>query len=643
MNGRMIILLLVVVVITGGQREPPPSQIFHNGKIVTVDPQFRLAEAMAIRDGRVVAVGTNADVVKLAGSGTEQIDLGGKTVLPGLIDSHVHAPSASMYEFAGPVPDMETIEDVLTYFRTRAEKTEPGRWITLSQVFITRLREQRYPTRYELDRAAPKHPVAFRTGPDASLNSMALDMSGIDAKFKVSRGEPCRVERDPGGQPTGILRNCGRYIPSGPGGSSPSDADRVARLRELLADYNSVGITSIVDANTNKQGLELYRALLDQNALTCRTFMAYGVDAQAPLDRIEAAIREAASHPLHQYGEKLWLRGVKAFLDGGMLTGSAYMRQPWGVSKIYSIDDPEYRGVRFIEPDKLYQIAKLALANDLQFTAHAQGDAAVDAMVEAYERINRDDFPVRDRRPSITHASFMSKEAIARMQTLGVVANLQPAWLYLDGTTLRQHFGLDRLAYFHPYRTLFEQNVTVGGGTDHMQKIGSLRSINPYNPFLGMWITLVRQPRGSDAPLHPEQNLTREQAIRLYTINNAFLTFEEERKGSLEPGKFADFIVIDRDILTCPVEQVKDIQVEATYLGGTRVYGRSDRRPTRDRQGSDRGQNRNDNDHSARSAMAGSVAAARRDGHHTARSPIAAKPLAAAVRATGSRAVTPNN
>jgi predicted amidohydrolase YtcJ len=574
MNRHLVHLLLALVVTAGCRREPPPSHIFHTGRIVTVDPQFRTVEAMAIRDGRITALGMNSDIVRLAGSGTEQIDLRGKTVLPGLIDSHVHAAAASMYEFEQPVPDMESVEDVLRYFRARAETTEPGRWITLSQVFITRLREQRYPTRTELDRAAPRHPVAFHTGPDASLNSMALSMSGIDAKFQVPDGQPCRVERDPSGHPTGILRNCAQYIRSAPGGSSPSEADRLVRLRELLADYNAVGITSIVDANTSQRDLELYRTLLEQNALTCRTFMAYGVDAQAPLDRIEKTIREAASHPLHQHSDMLWLRGIKVFLDGGMLTGSAYMRQPWGVSKIYAIDDPEYRGVRFIEPEKLYQIARLALANELQFTAHSQGDGAVDAMVETYERINRDDFPVRDRRPSITHASFMSQESIAKMKALGVVANLQPAWLYLDGTTLRQHFGAERLAYFHPYRTLFEHGVTVGGGSDHMQKIGSLRSINPYNPFLAMWTTLVRQPRGSEAPLHPEQNLTREQAIRLYTINNAFLTFEEARKGSLEPGKLADFIVIDRDILTCPVEEVKDIKVEATYLGGRRVYER---------------------------------------------------------------------
>jgi hypothetical protein len=581
MNRHLVPVLLALLVTAGWQREAPPSHIFHTGKIVTVDPQFRTVEAMAIRDGRIVAVGTNAEVVRLAGPGTEQVDLGGKTVLPGLIDSHVHPPSASMYEFEQPVPDMQSIEDVLAYFRARAQTTEPGRWIGLSQVFITRLREQRYPTRAELDRAAPRHPAAFRTGPDASLNSVALSMSGIDAKFQVPAGEPCRVERDRSGQPTGILRNCARYIRSGSGGSSPTDADRLARLRDLLADYNAVGITSIIDGNADQGGLQLYRTLLEQKALTCRTFMAYGVDAQAPLARIEAAIREAASHPLHQHNDMLWLRGIKAFLDGGMLTGSAYMRRPWGVSKIYAIDDPDYRGVRFIEPGKLYQIARLALSNDLQFTAHSQGDAAVEAMVEAYERIDRDDFPVRDRRPSITHASFMTREAIARMRTLGVVANLQPAWLYLDGATLRQHFGLERLAYFHPYRTLFEQGVTVGGGSDHMQKIGSLRSINPYNPFLGMWTTIVRRPRGSDAPLHPEQNLTREQAIRLYTINNAFLMFEEAHRGSLEPGKLADFIVLDRDILTCPIDEVKDITVEATYLGSARVYARRGAPPAR--------------------------------------------------------------
>jgi hypothetical protein len=554
--------------------ESSPDQVFYNGNIVTVDPHFRIVEAMALRGETIVAVGGDEQIVSLAGAGTQRVDLGGKTVLPGLIDSHSHAPSASMYEFDHRVPDMETIADVLSYIESRADLLDSGEWIRVSQVFITRLREQRYPTRAELDKAAPRNPVVFSTGPDASLNSLALKLSGIDASFRVPEGEPCRIERDTAGAPSGILRNCSQYIKFESSRREPSEEDRLDRLKELLADYNAVGITSIADADTADSELELYRKLREKQQLTCRVFVVLSVDAQAPLDEIEARILKAAQDPLHEYNNMLWLRGVKSYLDGGMLTGSAYMREPWGVSKIYSIEDPAYRGVLFIQPEKLYQVAKLALSNGLQFTAHSQGNAAGQNMVDAYERINRDDFPVKDLRPNITHASFMSAEAIDKMQELGIVANLQPAWLYLDGATLRNHFGAERMTYFQPFRTLAERKVTVGGGSDHMQKLGSIRSINPYNPFLGMWITLARQPRWTDEPLHPEQNLTREEAIRLYTINNAFLTFEENKKGSLEPGKLADFIVIDRDVLTCPLDEVKSIEVEQTYLGGKKIYER---------------------------------------------------------------------
>ncbi|MCS6953333.1 MAG: amidohydrolase [Bryobacteraceae bacterium] len=548
--------------------------IVYHGKIVTVDPRFRIARALAVRDGRILATGSDAEILKLAGPKTEKLDLQGKTVLPGLIDSHVHAPAASMFEFDHPVPDMESIQDVLAYVRARAAALPPGQWIVVSQVFITRLKEQRYPTRRELDEAAPHHPVVFRTGPDASLNSLALERSGIDRNFKVTDGQPCRVERDATGEPTGILRNCGRFLRVAPSEPKATREDRLRRLKELLADYNSVGLTSIVDANTQDDEVELYRLLKERGELSCRTFLTLHVDAQAPLEQIEARLRKAARDPLHRYDNLLWLRGVKTFLDGGMLTGSAFMLQPWGISPLYGIEDPTYRGMRFIEPDKLYRIAREALRHGFQFTAHAQGDGAVETLLEAYERIDKNDFPVRDRRPNMSHASFMTREAIATMKRLGVVANMQPPWLYLDGRTLLRHFGQERLRYFHPYKTLFEEGVIVGGGSDHMQKIGSRRSINPYNPFLGIWIVLTRRPRWLDQPLGPEQALSREQAIRLYTINNAYLTFQEKQKGSLEAGKLADFIILDRDILTCAVDEIPEIQVERTYLGGRLVYQR---------------------------------------------------------------------
>ena len=545
--------------------------ILHHGKIVTVDAGFRIVSAMALRGDRIIAAGDDAAVMKLAGPKTRRVDLQGKTVLPGLIDSHTHSAAASMYEFDHPVPDMESVADVLKYIRSRAAVTKEGDWITLSQVFITRLRDQRFPTRAELDQAAPRNPVYFGTGPDASVNSLALKLSGIDKNFQIPDGQLGRIERDANGEPTGILRSCGRLIKSRSGGKRATDEDRRQRIKMLLADYNSVGITSISERSLGDSDIELYRRLRDSGELSCRVFVMYSVNGQDPMDRIDRGILSAARSPLHQYNNMLWVRGIKAFLDGGMLTGSAYMLQPWGVSKVYSIDDLNYRGMRFIDAGKLYQIARSVLKNELQFSTHSVGDGAVHAMIDAYAEVNNE-FSVRAARPCISHANFMTAEAIGKMKALGIVADLQPAWLYLDGATLTKQFGNERLTYFQPYKTLFDSGVIVGGGSDHMQKIGSLRSINPYNPFLGMWTTLARQPRWTDQPLHPEQRITREQAIRLYTVNNAYLTFEEKEKGSLEKGKLADFIVLDRDILTCPLDSVKDIRVVETWLGGKQVY-----------------------------------------------------------------------
>ena len=192
-----------------------------------------------------------------------------------------------------------------------------------------------------------------------------------------------------------------------------------------------------------------------------------------------------AAHPLRHGGPRLRIIGIKTYLDGGMLTGSAYMREPWGVSKIYAIDDPSYRGVLFIPRDRLVPIVNEAVASGLQFTAHSVGDGAVHALLDAYEEVNKHT-PIAPTRPCITHSNFMSREAIDQAARLGVVVDIQPAWLYLDTRTLAAHFGYDRLRYFQPLKSLFEAGVIAGGGSDHMQKIGSLRSINPYNPFLAM-------------------------------------------------------------------------------------------------------------------------------------------------------------
>jgi predicted amidohydrolase YtcJ len=201
------------------------------------------------------------------------------------------------------------------------------------------------------------------------------------------------------------------------------------------------------------------------------------------------------------------------------------------------------------------------------------GDAAVHALLEAYATV-AEKTSIAETRPCITHCNFMSLEAVEQMAKLDVVADIQPAWLYLDTRTLTAQFGDERLRYFQPLKTLFEHEVIVGGGSDHMQKIGSMRSVNPYNPFLGMATTITRRAKWFDGQLHKEEALSREQAIRFYTANNAYICFLDDQVGSLEQGKRADFIVLDRDILTCPVEEIVETRVLATYLDGKPVFSK---------------------------------------------------------------------
>jgi predicted amidohydrolase YtcJ len=570
-------LLSLLAVLAPAAAADSPSEadlILHHGKVVTVDRKFTIHQALAVRGDRILRVGSDEDVLKTRGPKTTVIDLHGKMVLPGLIDSHVHPTDACMHEFDHPIPEMETIADVLAYVRGRAKVLAPGEWIEVHQVFITRLREQRYPTRAELDEAAPNNPVLFATGPDASLNSLALRLSKIDKDFKVSDGGPGHAEKDPKtGEPTGILRSCTRYVKTQPSGRRPTELDRTERLLALLEDYASVGLTSIADRDASPRAIERYRQLLGRDRLPVRVAISHHVDTLGPIEKVQERIRKVAEHPLVKGDARLRIVGIKTYLDGGMLTGSAYMRQPWGVSRIYSITDPEYRGVLFIPRERLLPIVRTTAEVGLQFTAHTVGDGAVHTLLDVYEELSGQ-MPLRKTRPCITHCNFMSKEAVGKLARLGVVADIQPAWLYLDTRTLAAQFGQERLRWFQPLRSLFEAGAIVGGGSDHMQKIGSLRSVNPYNPFLGMWTTITRRARWYEGTLHPEEALSREQAIRFYTANNAYILFLDDKVGSLEAGKLADLVVLDTDLLTCPVDAIKEARVLRTYVGGRLVYER---------------------------------------------------------------------
>jgi len=570
----MKLLLPLAGALFAGLASAAPTLILHHGKIVTVDEKFSIAEAIAVTGDKITAVGKDAAVLGLKDDKTEVVDLGGKMLLPGLMDSHVHPSEAAMTEFDHEIPPMETIQDVLDYTAARAKVTPEGSWVAMSQIFITRLKEQRYPTREELDKAAPHHAVVFATGPDEVLNSKALQECGITRDFKVTDGGPGYVEFDPAtGEPTGLLRGLERLVKVKRAQKKPTEQETYDRVLALFRDYNSVGLTAICDRATPASAVVRYAKMKEKGDLPLRVRCSHSFSTLGVWHSIEPSIDKILQNPLCKGDDMLRIIGTKIFLDGGMLTGSAYMRKPWGVSKIYGITDPNYQGTLYVKHDNLVRMVEKVTAAGLQFTAHSVGDGAVHELLDAYEEVNKT-HPIREARPCITHSNFMSEEDVKRAARLGVMMDIQPIWLYLDSRTLLKQFGQERTRWFQPLHSIFAQGGVVGGGSDHMQKVGSFRAVNPYNPFLGMWIAITRQAKWMDTPTHPEEALTREEAIRFYTINNAKILFLDQVSGSLEKGKAADMILVDRDLLDCPIEEMPKTQVLKTWLAGRVVFAR---------------------------------------------------------------------
>jgi predicted amidohydrolase YtcJ len=548
--------------------------ILHHGKVITVDPQFHIEAAVAVKGDRILAIGTDEAVLQHKGPSTRLIDLGGKTVLPGLYDSHVHPLGAALSEAKEPLPELKSLKEVFAYIRKQAETTPEKQWIVIRYAFPTRLDEARFPTKAELDEAAPKHPVLYHAGPAGIVNSMALKVSSITKDTKNPANGV--IVKDPAtGEPTGMLRNAYEALQGVPRESGRlSPEEKRAALKKLLRLYSERGLTSIADRNADRESLNLYLDLerageLPVRVNVARSFNPYG-SREEFAKRFDALPgKDGRGGPTGAGDEWVRIGPIKLFLDGGMLNGTAYMRQPWPKGPTYQVTEDNYRGLLFIPPDQLRLVVEEGAKRKWQMTAHTAGEGAMDELLDAYEFVNRVT-PIKELRFCITHANFPSKRNLERCKALGVCADVQPAWLYKDGTTLLNVLGLERVRWFQPYKSWLEY-TTIGGGSDHMLRFDSFRSTNPWDPWLGIAITLDRvTERGTE--LVPEEKLTREQALRLYTINNAYLHHEEKEKGSLEPGKLADLIVIDRDVLTCPVKEIPQTQVMLSVLGGKVLF-----------------------------------------------------------------------
>lgn len=547
--------------------------ILHSGKVVTVDAAFSTAEAVAVKDGRIIAVGDTAGVVaKNRGSQTRMIDLQGRTVLPGLTDAHVHAMMAAVSEYRASIPVLRSHEEIRAYIREQAKKVPKGQWIRVPKTFPTRVKEMRMPTREVLD-ATLEHPVYYDASYAAAVNSYALKMSGIDRNTPEPPGS--RILRDQDGEPIGILTRGAMSLLKGVPRNVPfTPEERLDALERMLKRYLDAGLTAIGDRGVNAEGFEFYETLKKKGRLPVRVVATARLGSRGPaLQGTEAAI-ESSTWVTRQGDEWLKIGPFKVGLDGGMNAGTAYMRAPYGPFQLqlFGIDDPDNRGELFIPPARLLEVMRAARDKGWQLTAHSQGGGAVDVLLDVFNTLNKER-PIAPTRSHLIHASFQSRESIALAARLGVLVDAQPAWLHFDGTALKKVVSAETMRYFNPYRSLVEAGVIVAGGSDHMIGWDKDTAINAYNPFLGMWTAITRQTMQGEV-IHPEERLTREQALRMYTIWAAVMQHSEDERGSIEAGKLADMIVIDRDYLTCPEDEIRRIRPLTAIVGGKIAYTR---------------------------------------------------------------------
>jgi predicted amidohydrolase YtcJ len=546
--------------------------ILHNGKIVTVDSSFSIREAIAIQGDRIVDIGKSADILKQdRGAHTRLIDLHGRTVLPGLIDSHLHALSGGLSEYRAPLPQLHSFADIQQYLREQAAKTPKGRWIVVPRTFPTRLREMRMPTKEVLD-VVRDHPVLFDASYVSVVNSYALKMSGVTRNTPdPPRGE---IGKGKDGEPNGILRNALSVIKGVPDTEHSEQfthAEKLDALQKMLQRYVAAGLTTVGDRAVLKEDVDLYQELKAKRQLPVRAILTWRLPTKAPADQLVSEIDHSAW--VTNKGDD-WLKfgSFKVALDGGMTIGTAYQRHPYGPfgAQLYGEANPQNRGQLFVAPDKLLTIMRAARDKGWQLTAHSQGGGAVDTLLDVFEKLNQER-PLRPTRSLLIHASFQAPDAIARMKRMGILADVQPIWLYWDGPALEKVFGHEGMRYFIPLRTYRNSDIVLSGGSDHMIGFDKNTATNGYNPFLSMWIAVARRMSNGEV-LFLEERLTRREALEMYTSWPAYMQFNEKNRGSLERGKLAHMVVIDRDYLTCLEDDIRNIQPLMTILDGRVAY-----------------------------------------------------------------------
>jgi predicted amidohydrolase YtcJ len=525
-----------------------PDAILYNGKIVTVDERFSMAEAVAVRGERIVAVGTAADLLMLKGEATKLIDLGGRTVIPGLIDNHAHfirAPEHDELRLDG----VTSRADALAMLAGRVRAARPGEWV----VTLGGWSEEQFADdprgfpREELDRIAPTTPVVLQAVYNQSyLNSAALKAAGIDAKTPDPRGG--RIERDAKGRPTGLVRGAGGVAFVAAKIPLPDKETWTRNAKRLVADLNAMGLTAWYDAGgrgVDERHYAVYRELAERGELNARAFWTT-IRQPATPQQVDPVLAEIAQAKPFQ--------GSDHFDNIG-----------WGESVYLPATTNLLRPGFAATPDDMAQVRRIARAvadRGMMLNAHVEMTAAIDAYLDVYEAVNREK-PIKGLRWVFSHLDQVDDAQLERMKKLDLYAGLHSRPL-IQGALMHQAHG-DRAWDMPPFRRVQASGIVWGLGSD-------ATAVTTSNPFYTLWFAVTGRMIGGRQV--NRQTVTREQALIAHTRSNAFFVFQESNLGSIQPGKYADLVVLDRDYLTVPADEIKDLRPVMTLVGGKIVYSR---------------------------------------------------------------------
>lgn len=513
-----------------------------HGNIVTMNPSQPLAQAVAIRSGVVAEVGTNIQVERWIGRDTKVVDLSGKTVVPGLIDTHVHMAGFGRSLTWISLGAVKSIKEMQRQLHERVQETPEGNWILGRGWDQDRFKERRYPTRWDLDMVSPLNPVVFNRvcGHISVANSKALEFANIT---KETLPPPSgQIDRDPEtGEPTGILREAAKDIvwnilPE------PSEEELTKACALACEKAVEAGLTSVHWLVYKPIEIRVLQRLREQGKLPLRAYIIIPMEFLSCLS--DAGLSTGfGDHTLR-------LGGVKILADGSLGARTAALNEPYN-------DEPSTKGILCCSQEELYEMIVEAQKAGFQVCVHAIGDGAVSTVLNAFEKALKD-FHKKMHRHRMEHASVLNKQLVERLRKLGLIVCVQPHFVISD-FWVGARLGAGRARWTYPFKTLIKDGVLLAGGSDC--------PVEPISPLFGIYALVARES-------FPQERVTVEEALRVYTVNAAYASFEEDVKGSIETGKLADFTVLSQNPLAIKPERIKDIKVEMTMVGGKIVYSR---------------------------------------------------------------------